>query len=31
MNCQFTWKNEDGSLIELSEHGWKSSGVEKAT
>jgi len=31
MNFQFTWKHEDGSTIEFSEHGWKSDDAEKAT
>jgi hypothetical protein len=31
MNFQFTWKHEDGSIIEFSEHGWKSDDAEKAT
>jgi hypothetical protein len=31
MNFQFTWKHEDGSFIEFSEHGWKSDDAEKAT
>ena len=31
MNFQFTWRHEDGSIIEFSEHGWKSDDAEKAT
>jgi hypothetical protein len=31
MNFLFTWKHEDGSIIEFSEHGWKSDDAEKAT
>jgi hypothetical protein len=31
MNSQFTWKHEDRSIIEFSEHGWKSDDAEKAT
>ena len=29
MNFLFTWKHEDGSIIEFSEHGWESDDAQK--